>query len=227
MSALLFGSISTRADTSELQREAFNAAFARHGLPWRWTREQYRSMLAVSGGENRIAEHARAEGRTVDAAAVHRTKSEIFRDSLAAAPVRARAGVVDAIRAAQRAGTKVAFVTTTSPENVAALLAALRPELSARDFDLVVDSSVVPTPKPDPAAPTAAGRRCSPTSTPPTTPSRRTCARGSPAARSATSSPAWNPGPVSRPAPSTRSSPGTRTPAGRRSTSPPRPAAPP
>jgi hypothetical protein len=33
---ILFGSISTVADTSELQREAFNAAFAEHGLDWRW-----------------------------------------------------------------------------------------------------------------------------------------------------------------------------------------------
>ena len=39
MPAILFGSISTVADTSELQREAFNQAFAEHGLDWRWDRD--------------------------------------------------------------------------------------------------------------------------------------------------------------------------------------------
>lgn len=50
MSAVLFGSISTIADTSELQRQAFNQAFRIHGLDWDWNREDYRGMLAASGG---------------------------------------------------------------------------------------------------------------------------------------------------------------------------------
>lgn len=149
MSALLFGSISTVADTSELQREAFNAAFARHGLDWEWSREQYRSMLGASGGKNRIAQYAQGTAQTVDAAAVHQTKSEIFQRSLATAHLEARPGVLDTIRAAKQAGTKVAFVTTTSAQNISALLAALGPALSADDFDLIVDASAVQPPKPD------------------------------------------------------------------------------
>lgn len=152
MSALLFGSISTVADTSELQRDAFNQAFAQHGLGWDWSREQYRSMLGGIGGQNRIAEYARTQSQTVDAAAVYRTKSEIFHGSLSTAAVVARPGVLAAVRDAKQAGTKVAFVTCTSPENVTSLLAALSPELSADDFDLIVDSSAVQTRKPDKAA---------------------------------------------------------------------------
>ena len=38
MSAILFGSISTLSDTSEMQRDAFNAAFADAGLDWRGSR---------------------------------------------------------------------------------------------------------------------------------------------------------------------------------------------
>lgn len=41
LSALLFGSISTIADTSERQRHAFNEAFAEHGLDWQWDRDEY------------------------------------------------------------------------------------------------------------------------------------------------------------------------------------------
>ena len=43
-------------------------------------------------------------------------------------------------------------MTTTSPENVEHLLAALTPTLSAGDFDLVLDATGVDAPKPDPAA---------------------------------------------------------------------------
>jgi len=152
MSAVLFGSISTVADTSELQRAAFNQAFAVHGLDWSWDGELYRSMLSVSGGRDRIAGFARQKGHAVDAAAIHQTKSTIFRQSLAGSVVEARTGVVDTIRVAKRAGAKVAFVTTTSAENVSALLGALSPAVSAADFDVIVDASVVDTPKPDRAA---------------------------------------------------------------------------
>lgn len=151
MSALLFGSISSLADTSELQREAFNAAFAEHGLDWRWDRDDYRSQLQGSGGRDRIAEFARDRDEEVDADAVHATKSRIFQERLRAEPVPARPGVVETIRAAREQGRQVGLVTTTSPENVEALLASLA-ELGRDDFDVVVDVTQVEQPKPDPAA---------------------------------------------------------------------------
>ena len=152
MSALLLGSISTVADTSELQRQAFNQAFAEHGLDWRWDRDDYRAMLATSGGQGRIAGYARSRGQDVDAQAIHETKSKIFRDSLATAGLTPRPGVTGAIRDAKAAGWKVGFVTTTARGNVTALLEALSPQLQAGDFDLITDSSDVAQPKPDPAA---------------------------------------------------------------------------
>jgi HAD superfamily hydrolase (TIGR01509 family) len=152
MSAVLFGSISAVADTSERQRRAFNDAFAAHGLDWRWDRAEYRAMLSTSGGQARVAEQARSTGQEVDAQAVHATKSQLFRDGLAATPPTARPGVVDTIRAARDKGVRVGLVTTTSPENVAALLAALGPDVRREDFDVVVDASDVEAPKPDGAA---------------------------------------------------------------------------
>lgn len=152
MSAILFGSISTIADTSELQREAFNRAFETHGLDWRWDREDYRAMLSTAGGRDRIAEHARSRGQDVDADAVHATKSRIFQESLSGAGIEPRPGVLDTIRAARRQGLKLGLVTTTSTANVAALMDALAPELGAGDFDVVVDSASVEAPKPDRAA---------------------------------------------------------------------------
>jgi HAD superfamily hydrolase (TIGR01509 family) len=152
MPALLFGSISTLADTSELQREAFNEAFAAHGLDWRWGRDDYAEMLAESGGQDRITAYAAARGEDVDAAAVHQTKSQRFQDKLATGGVSPRAGVVDTIEAARSEGFKIGLVTTTSAENVAALAGGLAGSVGVGDFDVVVDSSQVPAVKPDAAA---------------------------------------------------------------------------
>ena len=152
MPALLFGSISTVADTSELQRQAFNDAFRAHGLAWRWDRDDYRATLDTSGGQARIAAHAAARGETVDAKAVHETKSKIFQESLATSHLSPRPGVVETLRAAKAAGLKVGLVTTTARENVAALIEALAPDLAGDDFDVIVDVTSVDEPMPDPAA---------------------------------------------------------------------------
>ena len=152
MSALLFGSIGTLAETSEIQREAFNEAFRANGLDWHWERADYVAMLARSGGRNRIAGYAESVGQDVDADAVHRSKSEHFQKLLATSGLSPRPGVVDTIAAARAGGAKVGLVTTTSPENIAALLDVLGPEVRREDFDVVVDLAEVSTPKPDAAA---------------------------------------------------------------------------
>ena len=152
MSAILFGSISTLADTSELQRRAFNEAFTAHGLDWEWSRDDYREMLGSNGGAQRIADHAASRGDDVDADEVHATKSSIFQELLGSQQVTARPGVADTIKQAREHGHKIGLVTTTSGENVAALLNALQGEVESGDFDIVVDKSSVEEPKPSPSS---------------------------------------------------------------------------
>ena len=152
MSAILFGSISTLADTSELQRTAFNDAFSQHGLDWSWSREDYRSMLGSNGGAQRIADYAETRGEDVDAAAVHATKSEKFRSLLSEHGATARPGVAETVEAARASGTKLGFVTTTSAENVEAVLSALAPTVAREHFDVVISADDAPQGKPDPAS---------------------------------------------------------------------------
>lgn len=152
MPAILFGSISTVADTSELQRRAFNEAFDAHGLDWTWDRDAYVEMLATSGGRDRVAAYAESRGEEVDAAAIHATKSQIFQELLAAGDVEPRPGVVETVEAAREGGVKLALVTTTSRDNVLSLVEALRSKVDISGFDLVLDSSDVEEPKPDKAA---------------------------------------------------------------------------
>ncbi len=152
MPAILFGSISTIADTSELQREAFNRAFETHGLDWSWSQDEYARLLEHSGGADRVAAYAESRGEDVDAAAIHETKSELFQTSLGEAHLQPRPGVVEALREGRESGFQLALVTTTSKENVSALLGAVAPDVTPSSFDLVVDSTDVDRPKPDDAA---------------------------------------------------------------------------
>jgi HAD superfamily hydrolase (TIGR01509 family) len=148
MAAILFGSISTVADTSELQRRSFNEAFKAHNLDWDWSREDYRATLGTNGGAKRIAEYAKSVDQDVDAKAVHATKSEIFQKLIGSEGVQPRPGVVESLAEAKANGLKTALVTTTLPENVTALLDAL----DDVSFDVVVDLSKVQESKPDPAS---------------------------------------------------------------------------
>jgi HAD superfamily hydrolase (TIGR01509 family) len=148
MTTILFGSISSIADTSELQRQAFNDAFARHGLDWTWDRETYRGMLGGNGGAARIAAYAERRGEEVDAAAIHADKTDRFHELLSSRGVEPRPGVADCLRAARDRGIAVAVATTTTPSNVTAVLDATGIDPDGLAF--VLDAEQVQRPKPDP-----------------------------------------------------------------------------
>ena len=152
MAAILFGSISTIADTSELQRDAFNRAFQEHGLDWNWSQDDYRELLKKAGGKQRVADKAEQTGEDVDAEAVHATKSRLFQESVKDASLAPRPGVVETIKDAKDAGYKIALVTTTSKENVDAVVDALGGAVDRSDFDLLVSITDVDRPKPDDSA---------------------------------------------------------------------------
>ena len=57
--ALLFGSIGSIVETSEIQRKSFNKAFKQYGLDWNWTKSKYLNLLSKSGGKDRISKYAK------------------------------------------------------------------------------------------------------------------------------------------------------------------------
>ncbi|MEM9708649.1 MAG: HAD-IA family hydrolase [Pseudomonadota bacterium] len=146
--ALLFGSIGVLAETSDLQRRAFNRAFAEAGLDWMWDQKTYRAMLLKAGGRDRIAEFAAARETEVDAAKLHAAKSAHFQALLRTEPVQPRPGVSMAVAEAKVA----ALVTTTSPGNIDALFYALSNHLKRTDFKSIIDQSQVERGKPAPDA---------------------------------------------------------------------------
>ena len=152
--AIIFGSIGTLTETSDLQRRAFNAAFGEADLDWNWDAETYRRMVAdgATGGHDRIANYARSHGGPLTAAVVaqiHARKSAIFQQSMAIG-IPTNAGVAETIAAARSAGVKLGFASSTSAANIDAMFAATGPTLTPAMFDALSNSDTVANGKPAP-----------------------------------------------------------------------------
>ena len=147
--AILFGSIGTLVETSELQRRAFNQAFSEAGLDWTWNPDEYKIMLKKSGGRNRINEYATDRGIKVNAHELHLKKTEIFDNMMKEEGISLRPGVANLIGYAIDNNVHLAFVTSTSNANVDAIFMALNGQLNRNDFNFIGNDKMVSKPKPD------------------------------------------------------------------------------
>ncbi len=157
--ALIFDVDGTLAETEEAHRKAFNKAFAEAGLDWNWSRERYRELLAVSGGKERILQFIRdeaqswlqKEGLEAWIAELHKEKTRIYAEMMAAGEVGLRPGVERLIDEAREADIRLAIATTTTNANIDALFEATL-GLHALDwFDVVGAAAQAPVKKPDPS----------------------------------------------------------------------------
>lgn len=147
--AILFGSIGTLVETSELQRRAFNQAFSEAGLDWTWNPDEYKIMLKKSGGRNRINEYATYREIEVNAHELHLKKTEIFDNMMKEEGISLRPGVANLIGYAIDNNVHLAFVTSTSDANVDAIFMALNGQLNRNDFNFIGNDKMVSKPKPD------------------------------------------------------------------------------
>ena len=147
--AILFGSIGTLVETSELQRRAFNQAFSEAGLDWTWNPDEYKIMLKKSGGRNRINEYATYREIEVNAHELHLKKTKIFDNMMKEEGISLRPGVANLIGYAIDNNVHLAFVTSTSDANVDAIFMALNGQLNRNDFNFIGNDKMVSKPKPD------------------------------------------------------------------------------
>ncbi|MCE4536995.1 HAD-IA family hydrolase [Pelomonas sp. P7] len=139
--ALVFDVDGTLADTEEAHRVAFNLAFERHRLGWSWSRSDYRRLLEVSGGKERIASYIdslplppaeRARLRAL-VPTLHADKTRFYTSAVLDGGVPLREGVARLVHEAVEAGCRLAIASTTTAANIHALLAAT---LGPRGLDL-------------------------------------------------------------------------------------------
>ena len=127
MKALLFGSIGTLIETSNIQREAFNQAFKEIGLDWHWDQETYKQLLKKSGGTKRIEDFAEKNNTNVDAKKIRERKTFIYNEKLRSRITLPREGVLDVLEYARRNNIKIGLVTSTTIENICLLYTSPSP----------------------------------------------------------------------------------------------------
>ena len=153
--ALMFGSIGVVAETSDIQRRAYNDALMEANVAWQWTPDTYRELLKQSGGKERLAQLAAATDAPLDSAAIdriHARKTEIACAEIVSRPVGVRPGVAELVAEAKRRGLKLAFVTTTYQPNIDAIFAAAPDAFPRAAFDYVGSRDAVEHGKPAPDA---------------------------------------------------------------------------
>ena len=159
LKALLFDVDGTLADTEkDGHRVAFNMAFEEAGLDWHWDVDLYDRLLAVTGGKERIkyylsefnTDFEKPENFDEFVKGLHAAKTRFYTELLAEGRIPLRTGVERLLNEAREAGLRLAIATTTTPENVTALLEnTLGPE-SIEWFEVIAAGDIVPAKKPAP-----------------------------------------------------------------------------
>ena len=148
--ALLFGSIGSIVETSEIQRRSFNEAFKQYGLDWNWNKHEYLSLLNKSGGKDRISRYAKKKKNVVDSVYLRNLKTKIFNNYLKKNQLKLRPGVKNLISLCKKENIKIAFVSSTSTNNINAILYSLRNSINKRDFNFIGNAKLVKKLKPNP-----------------------------------------------------------------------------
>jgi len=159
LQAVLFDVDGTLADTEQDgHRLAFNAAFKQFNLDWDWDIELYGQLLEVTGGKERIRHYMEAhtpaaleKPEVADwIASLHKTKTKFFESLMATGSIPLRPGVARLIHELRQEQVKLAIATTTTMDNVTALLKSTLGEESIGWFDVIGAGDIVPLKKPAP-----------------------------------------------------------------------------
>ncbi len=158
LQALIFDVDGTIADTEEVHRQAFNAAFLAMDLGWNWSEAEYMALLRVSGGPERLAHYVAslkaspAEKQRLGGLvpAIHREKTRLYYELISDGRAAARPGVARLMNEAREAGVKLALAATSTTANVEALVGAVLGPKALGWFDAVASADEVAQKKPAP-----------------------------------------------------------------------------
>jgi HAD superfamily hydrolase (TIGR01509 family) len=151
MRAIIFGGIGTIANTSYLQRKAFNTAFEQLSIEWHWGEEEYRRLIVETGGKSRIDQYNKKYGglpKGTSSEQVHELKSNLFHHFMNNSKLPLRRGVKWVLDHAKFNNIKLGFATTTSRKNIEILLSSTGLEPST--FHIISNRALVDAPKPEP-----------------------------------------------------------------------------
>ncbi|HXN14825.1 MAG TPA: HAD-IA family hydrolase [Usitatibacter sp.] len=155
LEALIFDVDGTVAETEDLHRRAFNLAFMRHGVGLAWDTREYRRLLCIHGGKERIARSLAEHEEPRPAAAIgeiHATKTRFYTLLVAAEGAPWRPGIRRLMDEARRQGLLLALATTTTNANLEPLFAPVLGPGWRAQFAAIVAGDAVARKKPAPDA---------------------------------------------------------------------------
>lgn len=159
LKALIFDVDGTLADTErDGHRVAFNLAFQAAGMNWDWDVDCYGDLLAVTGGKERMHYYAERHdtaflaqpGADEIIKTLHASKTRFYVDLLSQGKIPLRPGVERLLNEARDAGLTLAISTTTTPENVSALIENTLGKAAMGWFASIGAGDIVPAKKPAP-----------------------------------------------------------------------------
>ena len=150
MKAVLFGSIGTLIETSDIQRESFNQAFKEAGLDWYWDQEDYTKLLKKSGGTKRIEDFAEKNNTNVDAKKIRERKTQIYNEKINSTIISPREGVLEVLEYALKNNIKIGFVTSTTLNNIESVFKTLGNQIKKNQFDFIGNNTLIKDEKPAP-----------------------------------------------------------------------------
>ena len=149
LKAVLFGSIGTVAETSEIQRLIYNLAFKRLNIDCYWNVANYCEMLKVPGGKDRIRNFTIPDIAEDLVDKIHNLKEEIYAELIEQEDI-SRIEFVEVFHHSKASDLKVGLITTTSETNIKSLSKALEDKVNFNDFDIITTSKDCLHPKPNP-----------------------------------------------------------------------------
>ena len=156
--AIIFDVDGTMADTEDAHRQSFNKAFAENKLDWNWDVALYDKLLKVTGGKERIKYfvsdflkgYSKPDNFDDFVKHLHAVKTTHYTAMMRTGGVPLRPGIRQLINDARKADITLAIATTTSPENVGALLEVGLGKDWESYFASVGCGDIVPLKKPAP-----------------------------------------------------------------------------
>lgn len=125
LKALVFDCDGVLAETErDGHRVAFNRAFRQAGIDAEWSVEEYKELVKISGGKERMKHYFKDKIDNEKIAELHKLKTSIFMEMSEAGQLPGRTGIKRIIKEAHDAGLLLFVCSTSNEKSVSSLLRA-------------------------------------------------------------------------------------------------------